>query len=131
MEQVNKFLTMGVNVILFCMAVSLLLLGSDHINISIRLLKASVFRQNVVREQEIDNTSVKDSNLTATKGEIIGTLLGDMDINLVIDGTAYTKESLHPEEFNDSIIKAGVYLKEYTFNENGYITEIIYTHMVE
>jgi len=131
MEQLNKFLTMGTNVILFCMAVSLLLLGSEQINNSIRLLKASVFRQNIIREQELQNTSVEDGKLTATKGEIIGTLLDDMEVNLVIDGTAYTKEIFQPDFFDYTVIKEGVYLKEYTLDGNGHITEISYTYMEE
>lgn len=131
MEQLNKFLTMGVNVILFCMAVSLLLLGSENVNNSMRLLKASVFRQNVIREQELENASVKDSKLTATKGEIISTLIGDMEVNLVIDGMAYTKEIFQPEDFDYTVIKEGVYLKEYTLDDNEHITEISFTHMDE
>ncbi|WOO36115.1 hypothetical protein R2R35_20295 [Anaerocolumna sp. AGMB13020] len=131
MEQVDKFLTMGVNVILFCMAVSLLLLGSENFNSSIRLLKASVFRQNVIREQELWDTSANNRKLTATKGEIIGSLLDGMEVTLIIDGTACTKDIFQPEDFDYTIIKEGVYLKEYRLDDNGYITEIIYTHMEE
>lgn len=142
MEQVNKLLELMAYTLLFCLAVSFLLLTFNNIGQSISLLQISMYRQNIIREQEFDNYTDEEPILIATRGEIIGLLTGSMEVNININGMLYTPDSFERDSFDYSTLPEGIYRKEYvmedfysnektyeTREQNPSIKEIIFTHL--
>lgn len=114
--------------LLFCLGVSLLLLNNKNMEDSVRLLKDSAARQNVLREQEMREYKDKEYTLTATRAEVIGYLTGSLEADIRIDGMSYPKASFDRDSFDCSILPEGIYSKEYVLEEEDAVTEIIFTH---
>lgn len=142
MEQVNKLLELMAYTLLFCLAVSFLLLTFNNIGQSISLLQISMYRQNIIREQEFDNYTDEEPILIATRGEIIGLLTGSMEVNININGMLYTPDSFERDSFDYATLPEGIYRKEYVLEDfnsdeknsetrerNLSIKEIIFTHL--
>ncbi len=142
MEQVNKLLELMAYTLLFCLAVSFLLLTFNNIGQSISLLQISMYRQNIIREQKFDNYTDDEPILIATRGEIIGLLTGSMEVNININGMLYTPDSFERDSFDYSNLPEGIYRKEYVLEDvnsdekisetrerNSSIKEIIFTHL--
>lgn len=142
MEQVNKLLELMAYTLLFCLAVSFLLLTFNNIGQSISLLQISMYRQNIIREQEFDNYTDDEPILIATRGEIIGLLTGSMEVNININGMLYTPDSFERDSFDYATLPEGIYRKEYVLEDvnsdeiisetrelNSSIKEIIFTHL--
>ncbi len=142
MEQVNKLLELMAYTLLFCLAVSFLLLTFNNIGQSISLLQISMYRQNIIREQKFDNYTDDEPILIATRGEIIGLLTGSMEVNININGMLYTPDSFERDSFDYSNLPEGIYRKEYVLEDvnsdekisetrerNLSIKEIIFTHL--
>lgn len=128
MEQVNKLLEQTAYVLLFCLGISCLLLSCKNMSNTVGLLKNSISRQNVLREEELVQGKDKERILAATRAEIIGYLTGSLEANIIIDGVSYKKDSFDKETFDYSILPEGSYNKEYLLDEKNLITEIIFTH---
>ncbi len=142
MEQINKLLELMAYTLLFCLAVSFLLLTFNNIGQSISLLQISMYRQNIIREQEFENYTDDEPILIATRGEIIGLLTGSMEVNININGKLYTLDSFERDSFDYATLPEGIYRKEYvledlnsdekiseTREQNPSIKEIIFTHL--
>ena len=128
MEQVNKLLEQTAYVLLYCLGVSFLLISCKNMGNSIEHLKHSLFRQNVLRQQELLEYKAKEHILTATRAEVIGYLTGSPEADIKIDGIGYSKESFGTDGFDYTILREGTYNKEYVLDEKNSITEIAFTH---
>jgi len=142
MEQINKLLELMAYTLLFCLAVSFLLLEFNNIGQSISLLQISMYRQNIIREQKFENYIDDEPMLIATRGEIIGLLTGSMEVNININGRLYSPDSFERDSFDYATLPEGIYLKEYVLEDfysdektyesreqNPLIKEIIFTHL--
>lgn len=105
-------------VLLFCLAVSFLLLSSNNMGQSIKLLRNSVYKQNVIREQDLDDHRVEEQLLTATRAEVIGCLTGFLEADIIIDGITYSQDSFERDSFDYSTLPEGIYSKEYVLDTN-------------
>ena len=142
MEQINKLLELMAYTLLFCLAVSFLLLEFNNIGQSISLLQISMYRQNIIREQKFENYIDDEPMLIATRGEIIGLLTGSMEVNININGRLYSPDSFERDSFDYATLPEGIYRKEYVLEDfysdektyesreqNPLIKEIIFTHL--
>ena len=103
-------------VLLFCLAVSFLLLSSNNMGQSIKLLRNSVYKQNVIREQDLDNHRIEEQLLTATRAEVIGYLTGFLEADIIINGITYSRYSFERDNFDYSTLPEGIYSKEYVLD---------------
>lgn len=129
MDQVNKLLEQAAYVLLFCLGLSLLLLGYGNLNKTMNLLKVTTAREDILRQQEVKEESSAGTMFTVTKGELVGYLTGAVETDFIIDGVSYDRDTFERESFDYSILPEGIYSKEYKFEDDGLLTEIVYKHL--
>ena len=124
MQNISKLLELTAFILMFCMAVTLLLYSYRSLEKIISTARIQVSTENIFHEDERLYDEIKESK--TTYAEIITTLLGDLDYDVLINNIMILKENYNYRMFDFSVIPQGDYTKTYQYDASGNIVRVIF-----
>lgn len=122
MDSSLTFLERISNLLIFCMAISMLYIGSSTLWQTINTLKISISKQQVLFEQALEAVNAEKVEYD----EIIGSLMGELTYDIVINDMIINKDDYNPQRVDYKKIKNTSYNKTYVLDPEGNILKIIY-----
>jgi hypothetical protein len=106
------------------MAVTLLFYSNRSLNKIIVITKNQIGTENIFYENQRLYDEIKESK--TTYAEIITTLLGDLDYDILINNMTILKDNYNYKMFDFSIIPQGEYTKTYQYDSSGNIVRVVF-----
>lgn len=123
MESSFTFLERISGVLIFCMAISILIMENSILHNTISTLNRSISSQEVLYKhhlEEIDHGVVPYA-------EVIGILMSELSCDIIVNHIEIKKDIHSPQTFDFTRIDEGRYSKRYELNTKGIIVKIIYS----
>lgn len=121
MEQIPETIDQGFSIFLFCM--SIIILFHCYSNYNNLLITVKDYQsQDVIYEQYDENKSE-----AVSKGEVIATLLGQIEYDIEIDGVLISKIDNTKDNISTYGISHEKYLRNYVYDNSNNITRIVFT----
>ncbi len=125
MTNVFRLFETALGAVLFCIGITLLLMGYTSMNNTVRVMERKL-GSDILYEQDYGN----DKNIVPYE-QIISLFLRPLEYDVSINGTVYEKASYDEERSDNMIIENANYLCRYGYDENGCIRTIFYTTYTE
>ncbi len=122
MENSLTFLERISQVLIFCMALSLLFIWNNTLQNTISSLKRVVNTQEVLYEQPLEGVHEQD----VTYKDIIGILMGEISSDTTINNIEIKMNNYNPQNFDFTRIPKVSYRKSYELDSEGNIVKIIF-----
>jgi len=106
------------------MAVTLFLFSNRSLDKIISTIRIQISTENIFYEKERPYDEIKEGKTTYE--EIITTLLGDLDYDVLINNMTIFKENYNYKMFDFSVIPQGEYTKTYQYDSSGNIVKVIF-----
>ena len=124
MQNISKLLELSAFILMFCMAVTLFLFSNRSLDKIISTIRIQISTENIFYENERQYSEIKESK--TTYAEIITTLLGELDYDVLINDMTILKENYNYKMFDFSVIPQGEYTKAYQYDSSGNIVRVIF-----
>ena len=124
MQNLSKLLELSASILMFCMAVTLLFYSNRSLNKIIVTTKNQIGTENILYENQRLYDEIKESK--TTYAEIITTLLGDLDYDVLINSMTILKDNYNYKMFDFSVIPQGEYTKTYQYDSSGNIVRAVF-----
>lgn len=124
MQNIFKLLELSASILMFCMAVTLLFYSNRSLNKIIATTKNQIGTENIFYENQRLYDEIKESK--TTYAEIITTLLGDLDYDVLINNITILKDNYNYKMFDFSVIPQGEYTKTYQYDSSGNIVRVVF-----
>lgn len=125
MESSLTFLERVANILIFCMALTILFLTNKELGNIMTSLKSSISDQQVLYEQSLEVINEDET----TYGEVIGILMSELTCDITINNLELESASYNPQSFNFKQIDRCSYSKSYTLDTKGNIVKIMFMRL--
>lgn len=123
MDNIAKYIQQGFNIFIFCIAITFLFTCFNTYN-NILYTAKEIKKNDVIYEKYSDS-----GEAVVDKAELIVTLFSQLEYDIEIDGSLFSKKENLKESIYTFPIDHKKYLKSYKYDNNGNVTRIIYKGM--
>ena len=122
MKSIDIIMHEAFNVVIFCLALSLLFWGMKNLNDLHTTTLKDINSSNVLYEQYQE---IPDKNQISYY-EMIAIMLSGLENDIVVNGLEIKAIEYDYLQFDYSLIEKTNYIKEYIADTNGYVVKVVY-----